>query len=342
MKQGVPGTNGPERRTMEAKSKTNAATAQNLHFENEKILVTGGGGFLGSAVTRTLLEKGASVVVLDDWSTGVKSSLPVHPHLAVLTGSVLDPDAVRGAMKGCTAVVHQAATPITTALRDPGYDCDVNVRGTVNVLLAARDNSKVRRVAYASSDSVYGNPRYLPINEDDLISPLSPFAVSKLAGENYCKAFYETFSLSTTVLRYANVYGPSASGEPGKEGVVGHFIRNSLEGRPLEVHGDGEQTRDFVYITDAVDATLQACCSSKSEGQTYNIGTGIEITVNQLAELVRSVTHTQARVVTVNRLDIDNIRRRVLNIEKIRRELRWTPQFTLEHGLRRMLEGVSG
>ena len=327
---------------METKNRTNAATAQNPHFENESVLVTGGGGFLGSAVARILVEKGASVTVLDDWSTGKKSFLPEHPRLKVLTGSVLDPGAVAGAMQGCTAVVHQAATPITTALRDPGRDCDVNVRGTLNVLLVARDHGMVRRVVYASSDSVYGNPRYLPINEDDLLNPLSPFAVSKLAGENYCRAFYETFGLSTTVLRYANVYGPAASGGPAREGVVGQFVVNALEGRPLQVHGDGEQSRDFVHVTDAVDATLLACCSSKSEGQIYNVGTGIEITVNQLAELVQDLTHSASRIENVNRLDIDNIRRRVLNIEKIRRELRWTPQYTLEHGLKRMLEGVSG
>jgi UDP-glucose 4-epimerase len=325
---------------METNKKMNAAASQNRHFENEKILVTGGGGFLGSAVARTLIEKGASVVVMDDWSTGAKSNLPPHPGLAVLTGSVLDTEAVRGAMDGCTAVVHQAATPVTTALTDPARDCDVNVRGTVNVLLVARDNKKVKRIVYASSDSVYGNPRYLPINEDDLISPLSPFAVSKLAGENYCKAFYETYGLSTTIVRYANVYGSAADGTPGEEGVVGQFIRNALAGRPFQVHGDGEQSRDFVHVTDAVDATLLACCSSKAEGQTYNVGTGIEITVNQLVELVQALTRTKSRAENVNRLDIDNIRRRVLNIEKIRRELRWTPKLTLEHGLRQMLGGV--
>jgi UDP-glucose 4-epimerase len=322
---------------METNHKMNVAAAQNPHLENEKILVTGGGGFLGSAFARTLIDKGASAVVLDDWSTGAKSNLQAHPGLTVLTGSVLDSDALRKAMDGCTTVVHQAATPVTTALRDPAYDCDVNIRGTVNALLAARDSGKVRRFVYASSDSVYGNPRYLPINEDDLISPLSPFAVSKLAGENYCKAFYETFGLSTTILRYANVYGPAADGTPVKEGVVGQFVRNALHDRPLQVHGDGEQSRDFVHVTDAVEATLQACVSSKSEGQTYNVGTGIELTVNQLVELVQDLTRTKSRVENVNRLDIDNIRRRVLNIEKIRRELRWTPKLTLEHGLRQML-----
>jgi UDP-glucose 4-epimerase len=326
---------------MNKEEKNNESAGRNPQFVNEKILLTGGGGFLGSATARALLEKGASVVVLDDWSTGVESNLPDDPRIAVVTGSVFSPEAVRGAMKGCSAVFHQAATPITTALRDPAHDCDVNVKGTVNVLLAARDSGGIRRVVYASSDSVYGNPRYLPINEDDGLSPLSPFAVSKLAGENYCRAFYETFGLSTTVLRYANVYGPSTCGEPCDQGVVGRFVRNALDGQPMQIHGDGEQTRDFIHVADAVDATLHACFASKAEGQIYNIGTGIEITVNDLTELVRSVTRSQSRVETVDRLDIDNIRRRVLNIEKIRRELRWTPKYTLEHGLRQMMESAS-
>jgi UDP-glucose 4-epimerase len=323
------------------KSKNDIVAPESVHFADEKILVTGGGGFIGSAVVKTLLAEGASVVVLDDWSAGAKANLSSHPNLEIQTGSVIDTDAVRSAMRGCTAVIHQAATHILIALKDPARDCDVNIRGTLTVLLAARDAKAVRRVVYASTDSVYGNPKYLPINEDDVLSPLSPFAVSKLAGENYCKAFYETFGLSTTVLRYANVYGPVGTAEMSNIGVVGRFVRNALNGHPLQIHGDGEQTRDFVFLEDAVDATLRACYLSKSEGQIYNIGTGIEVTVNSLVEAVKSMTHSSSSVESVNRLDIDNIRRRVLNIEKIRRELRWTPRFTLEQGLNRMLEGAS-
>jgi len=197
-------------------------------------------------------------------------------------------------------------------------------------------------VVYASTDAVYGNPRYLPINEDDLLNPLSPFAVSKLAGENYCKAYYETFGLSTTVVRYANVYGaPAGDGSP-VAGVVDRFLKDALNGRPVRVHGDGEQTRDFVYLDDAVDATLQTCWTSKAEGQIYNIGTGIETTINALVEKVLSVAGSSSPLETVDRLDIDNIRRRVLNIEKIRREIRWTPRITLEQGLKLLIEGKAG
>jgi UDP-glucose 4-epimerase len=321
--------------TVETKRK-NAAENDATDLRGKTILVTGGGGMLGSAVVRTLLGRGVKVRVLDDWSTGREASLPAQEGLDKATGSVLDPAAVQGAVAGCDAVVHLAATPITVSLRDPDRDCDVNVRGTVNVLMAARGSATVRRVVYGSSDSVYGNPRYLPINEDDAVSPLSPFAVSKLAGEQYCRAFYETFGLSTTVLRFANVYGPAAAA-----GVAGHFFAKALAGAPLQVHGDGEQTRDFVFLDDAVDATLRACAASKAEGQVYNVGTGIETTVNALADLVRAATRSRSPLETVDRQDVDNIRRRVLNIERIRRELRWTPQFTLDRGLRRMMEAAA-
>ncbi len=312
------------------------------HFENERALVTGGGGFIGSAVVRVLLEEGAAVTVLDDWSAGDRRRLPENKRLTVLTGSILNPAQVADAMADCTVVLHEAGSSIDIALRDPVLDCDLNVRATLNMLNAARKSRSVRRVVYASTDAVYGNPRYLPINEDDLLNPLSPFAVSKLAGENYCKAYYETFGLSTTVLRYANVYGAPLRDSRIPSGAADRFLKNALDGKPLQVHGDGEQTRDFVFIDDAVDATLQACCLSKAEGQIYNVGTGIETTINTLMEKVLSAAGSSSPIETVDRLDIDNIRRRVLNIEKIRREIRWTPRITLEQGLRLLIEGKSG
>ncbi|MBN2201194.1 NAD-dependent epimerase/dehydratase family protein [bacterium] len=312
------------------------------HFENERALVTGGGGFIGSAVVLALLREGATVTVLDDWSSGDRRRLPADGPLTILTGSILNPAQVADAMADCTVVVHEAASSIDIALRDPVLDCDVNVRGTLNVLNAARKSRSVRRVVYASTDAVYGNPRYLPINEDDLLNPLSPFAVSKLAGENYCKAYYETFGLSTTVLRYANVYGAPVRDSRLPAGAADRFLKSALEGRPLQVHGDGEQTRDFVFIDDAVDATLQASFLSKAEGQIYNVGTGIETTINTLVEKVLSAAGSSSPIETMDRLDIDNIRRRVLNIEKIRREIRWTPRITLEQGLRLLIEGRAG
>lgn len=311
---------------------------ENFDFSNECVLVTGGGGIIGSVLVHALLQRSAKVKVLDDWSLGVKARLPSHAQLTIFTGSVCDPNTVEEVIQGATIVIHLASTHIHQSLRDPGYDCDVNVRGTVNVLLSAQKAGTVRRVVYGSSDAVYGNPRYLPINEDDTVNPLSPFAVSKLAGEYYCRAFYEAYGLSTTVLRFGNVFGGPKATSFENSGVVTRFIAQALDQKPLVIHGDGEQTRDFIFIEDVVDAILRASISSKADGQTYNVGSGIEITINHLAELVLKLTRSPKGVEYIDRMDIDNIRRRVLNIEKIRRDLRWIPQTTLEQGLRKCLD----
>jgi UDP-glucose 4-epimerase len=301
----------------------------------QRVIVTGGGGFVGSNIVRRLLEEGASVVVLDDFYTGTEDNLPsAEPKLAVVHGSVTDFDLVREVVKGASVVIHQAARNIIVSTRNPREDYEVNIGGTLNVLLAVREGG-VRRMVYASSASVYGNPRYLPINEDDATDMLSPYAVSKFAGENYCKAFYESYGLSTTVVRYSNVYGQAQRPENPYCGVVAKFFQAVVRGQPPRIHGDGEQTRDLTFIDDVVEATVLAAFSPKAEGQVYNVGTGRETTINQLARMIIEITGVEVEPVYIDRRDIDNIRRRVLNIEKIRRELRWVPSVTLKQGLRR-------
>ena len=301
----------------------------------ERIVVTGGAGFVGSNIVRRLLDCGASVVVLDDFYTGQEDNLPSDSeNVEVVRGSVTDFDLVRNVIKGARAVIHEAARNIIVSTRNPREDYEVNIGGTLNVLLAARELG-ISRVVYASSASVYGNPRYLPINEDDATNMLSPYAVSKLAGENYCKAFYESYGLSTSVVRYSNVYGTRQRPDNPYCGVIAKFFEAAMSGQPPKIHGDGEQTRDFTYIDDVVDATLEAGFNSKAEGQVYNVGTGRETTINQLARTIIDITGAKVEPVYVDRRDIDNIRRRVVNIEKIRRELRWVPSLTIEQGLRR-------
>jgi UDP-glucose 4-epimerase len=258
-------------------------------------------------------------------------------NLDVIRGSVTDFDLVREVVKGAGLVFHLAARNIIVSTRNPREDYEVNIGGTLNVLLAARE-ANIPRVVYSSSTSVYGNPRYLPINEDDATNMLSPYAVSKFAGENYCKAFYESYGLSTAVVRYSNVYGTAQRPDNPYCGVVAKFFESAMAGQPPRIHGDGEQTRDFTFIDDVVEATLLAGISPKADGQVYNVGTGRETTINQLARLVIEITGASVEPAYVDRRDIDNIRRRVVNIEKIRRELRWVPTFTIEQGLRRTYE----
>jgi UDP-glucose 4-epimerase len=300
----------------------------------QRVVVTGGAGFVGSNIVRRLLKEGAKVVVLDDFYTGNESNLPIgDANLEVVKGSVTDFELTRDVVRGAISVIHEAARNIIVSTRNPREDYEVNIGGTLNVLLAVRE-CKVPRMVYASSASVYGNPRYLPINEDDSTNMLSPYAVSKFAGENYCKAFYESYGLSTSMVRYSNVYGVAQRPDNPYCGVIAKFFEMSMSGRAPRIHGDGEQTRDFTFIDDVVDATLLAGFSPKAEGQVYNVGTGRETSVNQLARLIIQITGAQLEPEYVDRRDIDNIRRRVVNIEKIRRELRWSPSVTIEKGLR--------
>ena len=299
-------------------------------FGARRILVTGGAGFVGSAVTRRLVDAGARVTVLDDLFTGKADSIPTGAQL--VNGSVTDRKLVEELVAANSLVLHLAARNIIASTANPLDDYATNIGGTLNVLLAAKA-SKVDRVVYSSSASVYGNPRSVPINEDDGLWTLSPYAVSKLGGENYCTAFYESYGVRVATVRYSNVYGPGQRPDNPYCGVVSKFLAAAHAGRPISVHGDGEQTRDYTYVDDAVDATLLAAVHPRAEGEIFNVGTGIEVSVNRLATAVGVALDVPVEVQHIDRRDIDNIRRRVVNIEKIRRMLHWTPQWTLDRGL---------
>jgi UDP-glucose 4-epimerase len=301
-------------------------------FAGRRVLVTGGAGFVGGSLVRRLADAGATVTVLDDLFTGRSEVVPTNAHL--VEGSVVDERVVRELVADASVVFHMAARNIIASTKDPREDFATNIGGTLNVLLAARD-SAVDRVVYTGSASIYGNPRSIPINEDDAPVTLSPYAVSKLGGELYCNAFYENYGVPVSVVRYSNVFGIGQRPDNPYCGVIGKFFAAAIEGRPLQVHGDGEQTRDYTYIDDAVDATLLAAIRPRAEGETFNVGTGIETSVNALAARIGRAVGMDVEIVHIDRRDIDNIRRRVVNIEKARRMLRWSPQVTLTDGLAR-------
>ena len=307
-----------------------------MELRDRRILVTGGAGFVGSNLVRRLLRERARVTVLDDLFTGRRENLPGEGHEFV-EGSVCDPGLVERLVAAHDLIFHLAARNIVVSTRNPREDFETNIGGTLNVLLAARAAGG-KRVVYTSSTSVYGNPRYLPMNEDDPLSLLTPYAVSKLAGENYCMAFYESYGLHATAVRYSNIFGPGQDPANPYCGVVAKFLESLLAGRPPVIHGDGNQTRDFTYIDDAVEATVLAGTSDRSLGEVFNVGSGVETRVNELAAVLIRLTGARVAPAHTDRRDVDNIRRRVVNIEKTRRALRWVPEVTLEEGLRRTVE----
>jgi UDP-glucose 4-epimerase len=299
-------------------------------FAGRRVLVTGGAGFVGGRLVRNLVEQGAQVTVLDDLFTGQPEIIPTSVQF--VRGSVTDEGLVRELVADASIVFHLAARNIIASTLNPRDDFETNIGGTLNVLLAARE-SRPDRVVYTGSASVYGNPRSIPINEDDPVTMLSPYAVSKMGGEHYCQAFYENFGVRIAIVRYSNVYGIGQRPDNPYCGVVSKFFASAMAGEPLQIHGDGMQTRDFTYIDDAVEATLIAGIHPRAEGEVFNVGTGIETNVNDLAAAIGRALDRPVEIGHIDRRDIDNIRRRVVNIEKIRRMLHWAPQITLERGL---------
>jgi len=311
-----------------------------MRFNNKRVLVTGGAGFVGSRLTDRIVEEGGKVIVLDDLFTGRKENIRHLADVEFVHGSVTDLKLVTKLVKRVDLAFNLAVRNIIVSTKSPHLDFQVNTGGTFNVLHAAK-SSDIERVIYTSSVSVYGNPMYLPINENDHLYTLNPYAASKQSGENYCNAFYETYGVSTTIVRFSNVYGINQLPQNPYCGVISKFFSRIMDGKPVLIHGDGLQTRDFTYVDDAVEATIRAALSPKAEGQTFNVGTGFETSINSLAEIISSIVGSNGKPVYIDKRDIDNIRRRVVNIEKIRRTLKWMPMVTLQKGLEQTFEWLS-
>jgi nucleoside-diphosphate-sugar epimerase len=255
------------------------------------ILVTGGAGFIGSSLVRSLTGDGLAVRVLDDFSTGRPGNLEgVAGDLEVLEGDVRDPAAVAKAVTGAEVVYHLAALPsVARSVADPRASHEVNVDGTLNLLLAAVE-AEVGRLVYASSSSVYGDTPVLPKHEDMPVSPRSPYAAAKLAGEAYCRAFARVYPLATVCLRFFNVFGPRQDPASQYAAVVPRFVTRMLAGRSAEVTGDGRQTRDFTFVDNAVHACrLAATAGPQAVGEAMNVGCGDRISVLDLVELVNGL-----------------------------------------------------
>jgi UDP-N-acetylglucosamine/UDP-N-acetyl-alpha-D-glucosaminouronate 4-epimerase len=254
-------------------------------------LVTGGGGFIGSHLVERLCRDGHRVRVLDNFATGRRESLiPLLDEIELIEGDIQSYERVHTAVRGCELVFHLAALPsVPRSIQDPLTSNASNVIGTLNVLLAARDEG-VRRVVFASSSSVYGANRELPKREEMAALPIAPYGVAKLAAEGYCRAFHEVYGLETVSLRYFNVFGPRQDPLSQYAAVIPRFITACLEEQRPVVFGDGEQSRDFTYIDNAVEANLLAAEAEGVAGEKFNIACGEQTTLNQLLEAIRRLT----------------------------------------------------
>jgi nucleoside-diphosphate-sugar epimerase len=265
------------------------------------VLVSGGAGFIGSSLVRSLAGDGHSVRVLDDFSTGRPENLEgVAGDVEVLEGDVRDPAAVAKAVTGAEVVYHLAALPsVARSVADPRASHEVNVDGTLNLLLAAVD-AEVRRLVYASSSSVYGDTPVLPKHEDMPVSPRSPYAAAKLAGEAYCRSFARVYPLETVCLRFFNVFGPRQDPASQYAAVVPRFVTRMLAGRPAEGNSDGGQTRDFTFVDNAVHACrLAAAAGPEAVGEAMNVGCGDRISVLDLVGLVNDLLTERVEPVLV-------------------------------------------
>ena len=298
-------------------------------------VVMGGAGFIGSHIVDALVAQGCTATVFDDLSSGKRENLGAG--IALTVGDVRDKEAVAAVLSdGVDCVFHLAAQiDVRKAVEDPGLDAQVNVGGTINVLNACVEVHVRRFVMSSTGGALYGEPKNLPADEQTPIQPLSPYGVSKYCAEQYIEYFHRTCGLETVILRYANVYGPRQDPN-GEAGVVGIFARHILLGQSCIVYGDGEQTRDFIFVDDVAHANMLAMQGPLG---TFNIGTGVEISLNQLlAAFERVVGHPVAREYALARAG--EVQRIALNAEKARHELGWKPSVSLEDGLARTLAWV--
>ena len=302
-----------------------------------RFLVTGGAGFIGSSLAEHLVSQGESVVILDDFSTGKRENVAdLGGSCKLIEGSVTDLDVCRLAVAGVDYVLHEAALPsVPRSIEDPVASNDVNIAGTLNILVASRDEG-VKRFVFAASSSAYGDTEQLPKVETMQANPLSPYAITKYSGELYCEAFSRLFGLDTIALRYFNIFGPRQDPH-GEAGVVAIFCDRLQSAEELTIFGDGEQTRDYVYVKDVVSANLLASEMVLKPGPNidavaFNVGTGVGTSVNRLADVLESIAEDcPGRVYREAR--VGELRHSTLDVSRFA-ERGWAARHTLKDGLR--------
>jgi nucleoside-diphosphate-sugar epimerase len=307
-------------------------------------LITGIGGFIGSSLARALLARGEQVRGVDNFATGKRENLTeILDRIDFREADIVDLESMHKACAGVDFVLHQAAIPsVPKSVLDPLGSNRANVDGTVNVLVAARD-AKVKRVVFAASSSAYGDTPTLPKHEAMKPDPISPYAVAKLAGEHYLISFYRCYQLETVALRYFNIFGPRQDPTSPYSGVLAKFITLMLRGEQPTIHGDGEQSRDFTYIDNAVEANLLACKApaALAAGRVFNVATGRRVTLNETFKLLQGMTSYSGPPKYGPERGGD-IKHSLADISKAETALGYKPAVHFEEGLRRTVEWYRG
>jgi nucleoside-diphosphate-sugar epimerase len=303
------------------------------------VLVTGGAGFVGSHIAATLAERGARVRVLDDLSTGHSENLEeIGGRVDFVRGSVNDGEVLRRALEGVELIFHEAAIPsVPRSVADPVETHRACAEGTFSLLNAARE-AGVKRLVYAASSSAYGDQPTLPKHEEMAPQPLSPYAAAKLVGEYYCQVWTRTYNFETVCLRYFNVFGPRQDPSSPYSGVISRFISALLRGEQPVIYGDGEQSRDFTYVANAVDANLRAAETTTGVGQVINVANGERITLNQLLDTLKQITGKPEVDAEYRETRVGDVRHSLADISRAREHLGYEPQVGLEEGLRKTIE----
>jgi len=307
-----------------------------------KYLVTGGAGFIGSNMVKKLLEKGETVRVLDNLSTGkIKNLKPDLDKIEFIEGDFTDLEIAKKAVKGIDYVLHQGAIPsVPRSIDDPIKTNDSNILGTLNLLIASRD-SGVKRFVYASSSSAYGDSPIMPKIESMKVAPKSPYAIQKLAAEQYCQIFHQIYGLETVCLRYFNVFGPNQDPESIYSAVIPLFIKRMIKGESPIIYGDGETSRDFTYVDNNIEANLKACGAPKEcAGEVINIACGDEISLNELVEKINKLLKTNIKPVYEEERKGD-IKHSLADISKAEKLLGYKPIVNFDDGLGKTIDYVS-
>jgi UDP-glucose 4-epimerase len=301
-------------------------------------VVTGGGGFIGSHIVEELIRRNETVKIIDNFSTGKRENVePFRTKAEVIETDISESPDLAKILKGADYVIHQAAIPsVPKSIIDPLKSHQANVNGTLQLLIASRD-AGIKRVVYASSSSLYGDSPTLPKHEGMMPNPLSPYGAQKLFAEMYCQVFTKAYGLETVSLRYFNVFGPRQDATSQYSGVLALFIPAVLEGRRPTIYGDGQQSRDFTYVKNVVEANLLACKAPGAAGQVFNVACGDRITVNSMLQQINQVTGKDISPIYAEQRAGD-IKHSQADITRARADLAYDPQVSFAEGLRHTIE----